>query len=159
MILRNRYEEEGSYKIKYEENFRMELVRSRKISILYNTEIDADYILKNMVRLNIKQHKNKIGFSISFFIPSEFGNIRSEYEVGNRNKLYSQTFFERGFRKLGKPLDKFFDILDSGIDSIVSVYGPGTDEVRNYIHFVGLLDRVVYDIIKSIPNIISNFYK
>lgn len=150
-------ESEDSYKMKYPETYRLELVRS-KLQILYKTDFDEEYLLNNLIRLNLKQEGKKIGFSITYIIPSEFGNIRTEYEIGDSNKLYSEKRFNKGYFYLAKCVDKFFTVLDSGIDAVVNVAGPAAEEVKNYVTFINKLDTATEIVIESLPSIVKNFY-
>ena len=146
------------YYIEYPENYRAELVRS-KLKIIDKTYTE-EYISENLVRLHIKYDDNPrvVSYCFVYQIPSEFGNIDMEYLVGDINKFYKEKQLVKSFKKLSDNLDDFFDVLDEGIDSVVKVYGPGTNEVSNYVDFINKLDSVTAVIIRDLPNILSNFF-
>lgn len=146
------------YYIEYPENYRAELVRS-KLKVIDKTYTE-EYISENLVRLHIKYDDNPrvVGYCFVYQIPSEFGNIDTEYMVGDIDKFYKERQLEKSYKRLSNDLDDFFDVLDEGIDSVVKVYGPGTKEVMNYVDFLNKLDSVTATIIHDLPSILSNFY-
>lgn len=144
---------EEAYRIKYTENYRLELIRSQ-LKILENN-YDIEYISKELIHVDIKMNKRLglLGFSIILTIPSQFGNIKTEYEIGNSSKMVPKGLLVRRFKSLEKPLNKLFKTLDTGILNIIEIYGEGSNEVNNYINFVNNLDQGIQRLIEKIPDI------
>lgn len=157
MIIKSNKEKEDAYLIKYEENFLIEITKSR-LNILTNNKYDKENLLKDVVMLNINKVNNKIGFSVSFFVPSKYGNICSEYEVGNKDKVYIKSNFVKGYNRLAKKMDKFFDFLYDGERSTEKVFGKGSKEVSNYKYFVDTLESCVTGIMEILPEVVINYY-
>ena len=146
---------EEAYRIKYTENYRLELIRSQ-LKILENN-YDIEYISKNLIHVDVKMNKRLglLGFSIILTIPSQFGNIKTEYEIGNSSKMVPKGLLARRFKSLERPLNKLFKTLDTGILNIIEIYGEGSDEVNNYINFVNNLDQGIHKLIEKIPDILK----
>ena len=154
----NKKEEVEVYTIKYPENYRAELIRS-KLKIIDKT-YTTEFISKNLIKLQINytEERKVASYCIVYQIPSEFGNIDIEYLVGNLNKLYKEYQLSRSYKIIRHELDELFDVLDEGKDSIVKVFGPGSKELRNYVDFVNKLDEITADIVHDLPSILKNFY-
>ena len=146
---------EEAYRIKYTENYRLELIRSQ-LKILENN-YDIEYISKNLIHVDVKMNKRLglLGFSIILTIPSQFGNIKTEYEIGNSSKMVPKGLLARRFKSLERPLNKLSKTLDTGILNIIEIYGEGSDEVNNYINFVNNLDQGIHKLIEKIPDILK----
>lgn len=144
---------EEAYRIKYSENYRLELIRSQ-LKILENN-YDIEYISKELIHVDVKMNKRLglLGFSIILTIPSQFGNIKTEYEIGNSSKMVPGVLLTRRFKSLERPLNKLFKTLDTGILNIIEIYGEGSQEVNNYISFVNALDQGIQKLIEKIPDI------
>lgn len=157
MIIKSNKEKEDAYLIKHEENFLIEITKSR-LNILTNNKYNKEDLLKEVVMLNINKINNKIGFSISFFVPSKYGNMRSEYEVGNKDRVYFKKHFIKGYNRLAKKLDRFFDYLYDGEKSTEKVFGKGSKEVSNYKYFIDTLESCVTGIMEILPEVVINYY-
>lgn len=146
---------EEAYRIKYSENYRLELIRSQ-LKILENN-YDIEYISKELIHVDIKMNKRLglLGFSIILTIPSQFGNIKTEYQIGNSSKMVPKGLLTRRFKSLERPLNKLFKTLDTGILNIIEIYGEGSVEVNNYINFVNNLDQGIHKLIEKIPDILK----
>ena len=146
---------EEAYRIKYTENYRLELIRSQ-LKILENN-YDIEYISKELIHVDIKMNKRLglLGFSIILTIPSQFGNIKTEYQIGNSSKMVPKGLLARRFKSLERPLNKLFKTLDTGILNIIEIYGEGSVEVNNYINFVNNLDQGIHKLIEKIPDILK----
>lgn len=154
----NNKEAEEVYTIKHPENYRAELIRSKLkiIDKIYTKEFISENLIK--LQINYSDDRKVASYCIVYQIPSEFGNIDTEYLVGNLDKLYKEYQLPRSYRVLKSELDELFDVLDEGKDSVVKVFGPGSKELRNYADFVSKLDEVTAMIVHDLPSILKNFY-
>lgn len=154
----NNKEAEDVYTIKHPENYRAELVRSKlKITDkIYTKEFISENLIK--VKVNYTDERKVASYCIVYQIPSEFGNIDTEYLVGDLDKLYKEYQLPRSYRALRCDLDILFDVLDEGKDSVVKIFGPGSKELRNYVDFIDKLEVVTATILHDLPSILKNFY-
>ena len=154
----NKKEEAEVYTIIHPENYRAELVRS-KLKIIDKT-YTKDFILDNLikVRVDYSEEKKVVRYNIVYEIPSEFGNINMEYSVGSSNRFYKEYQLPKSYKVLKSDLDDLFDVLEDGKDSVVKIFGPGSNELRNYVDFVNKLDEVTAMIVHDLPNMLKMFY-